>query len=347
MRRELLDYLLCLRCRHTALSLTIDAQEGAEITAGRLVCSACGQSYPITDGVPCFLAEDEQHQPWREAWSYKWENVAQKKRYTEEGDEDFEIKMNYSQLFSGDLSGKWALDAGCGSGQDAARVAALDATVIGVDQSRGVYLARRYNLAGPSAERLHWIRADLFDLPIRPESMDIVYANGVLHHTPDTARAFQSVVQTLKKGGDIVLWVYDRTQYWRHFETFWRPVLSRLPHPVLSGFLHLVNRPWHGIYRYRQWVTGRLNPWAGNHVAEFAFDVLSGGHLLYLLTDYHLHLAHRVPDHALRHHHAFDCYSPRYAFGHDEAELFAWFKEAGVTLTAISPRRTGLTGRKG
>lgn len=347
MRDQLLDYLLCLKCRQPALTLSAEVREGPEVLTGKLICSSCGQSYPITDGVPCFLPQEEEGKPWREAWSYKWENVAQKLRYLPEGDEDFEIKMNYSGLFSGDLSGKVALDAGCGSGHDAARVAALGATVIGVDQSRGVYLARRYNQEGPNSARLHWIRADLFDLPLRPECMDIVYANGVLHHTPDTARAFKSVVKTLKPGGDIVLWVYDRTQYWRLFETFWRPMLSRLPHPVLSGFLHLVNRPWHAIFRYRQFVTKRLNPWAGDTAIEFLFDLASGGHLLYLLTDYHLHLAHRVPEHDLRHHHAFDCYSPRYAFGHDEAELFDWFKEAGVALTAIAPRRTGLTGKKG
>src|SRR5215213_4349555 len=38
-------------------------------------------------------------------------------------------------------------------------------------------------------------------LPFRDESFDVVYSNGVLHHTPDTAGAIREVYRVLRPGG--------------------------------------------------------------------------------------------------------------------------------------------------
>ncbi|RJO65056.1 MAG: methyltransferase domain-containing protein [Myxococcales bacterium] len=346
MKPELLPLLTCPSCRDGDLTLEAQEEDALGVKTGRLACPTCRTVFPIADYVPSFLPEESGGERWREAWSYKWENVAEQVRYSPEGDEDFERKLNFGNHFSGDFRGKWVLDAGCGSGQDAARMASRGATVVGVDQSRGVYLAQRYNQDTPHADRLHFVRADLFHLPFRPEIFDAIYSNGVLHHTPDTRRAFDAIAPLLKRGGLIGVWVYDRTQYWRLFETFWRPVLSRLPRPALSAFLHAVNRPWHWIYRYRTLMMDKVNPWPESSVARHLADLFSGGQLLYLLTDYHLHLAHRVEDPFIRHHHAFDAYSPTFAWGHDESELFEWFKAQKISVTAISPVRTGLIGVK-
>ena len=228
MHPSLLQYLKCPQCAHDTLELSVKIQNDKEILAGDLGCPACKRIFPIVDSIPNFLPEEETDKPWRKAWSYKWDHVAKDVRYSEEGDEDFEIKMNYSGLFSRDLSGKLALDAGCGSGQDTARIARLGAEIIAVDQSTGVYQARKFNAGKNYRSLVHFIRADIFNLPLKNEIFDLIYSNGVLHHTPDTRRAFDSIAPLLKQGGDIAIWVYDRTQYWRLFETFWRPVLSPL-----------------------------------------------------------------------------------------------------------------------
>jgi SAM-dependent methyltransferase len=346
MKLSLLPYLCCPQCRSETLELSIENEQNGEIAAGLLTCRNCKADFEILNFIPCFLPKATAGQGWRSAWSYKWDNVARQMRYSEDGDEDFAIKMNYTGFFSGDLSGKVALDAGCGSGHDAARVAKAGAIVIGVDQSTGPYRALAYNLNKEHFSRIHLVRADIFNLPFRHGVFDIVYSNGALHHTPNTQIAFNAIAPLLKKGGHFAVWVYDRTQYWRLFETFWRPILCQIPRPALSFFLHMVNRPWYWIYRYRRFVMDKINPWPNSGVARFIFDVVSGGHFLYLLTDYHLHLAVTVDDHALRHHHAFDCYSPQYAWGHDEAELFDWCKENGLSPIAISKRRCGISAVK-
>lgn len=344
MHKSLLSFLVCPECKQDSLHLRGEQYENNEIKTGLIHCIKCSQYYEISNFIPSFIPKDEAQSRWRTAWSYKWNKVAHKARYTADGDQDFAIKLNYTGLFNEDLRGKLVLDAGCGSGQDMARVAKKGATLIGVDQSEGVYRAREYNRDAHYYQNLHFLRADIFALPFKKDFFDIIYSNGALHHTPDTAKAFNSLPPFLKRGGVIAIWVYDRTQYWRPFETFWRPILCRLPRALLACFLHTINRPWYWIYRYRKFFMETVNPWPRSTVARHIFDILCLGHFLYLMTDYHLHLAVTLDDHFIRYHHAFDCYSPYYAWGHDESELFHWFSDCGIKVLSISERRCGMTG---
>jgi len=346
MQQELISYLRCIRCDSDLLKLENPEFEHNEVKTGKIVCPECQAVYPVRNFIPSFINEEENKKRWRSAWSYKWNNVAKRVRYTEDGDHDFEIKINYTGLFNRDMRGKIVLDAGCGSGQDMARIAGKGAKVIGVDQSEGIYNAMEYNKGTPFYNNLHFVRADINQLPLKNEVFDIIYSNGVLHHTPDTRHSFSCLSSLLKKDGYIAVWVYDKTQYWRLFETFWRPILCRLPRLLLSWILHLINRPWYWIYRYRMFFMEKINPLPKNSIARHFFDFISFGHMMYLLTDYHLHIAVTTDDHFIRYHHAFDCYSPYYAWGHDEAELFDWFTEQGIEVRSISKRRCGMTGQK-
>ena len=57
MRQDLMEILVCPVCKGD-LTLTIAATEGDEVLTGDLVCSACDQHYPITDGIPNLLPPD-------------------------------------------------------------------------------------------------------------------------------------------------------------------------------------------------------------------------------------------------------------------------------------------------
>lgn len=52
--------------------------------------------------------------------------------------------------------------------------------------------------------------ADAEQLPFDDESFDVVYSWGVLHHSPDTARAVGEVHRVLRKGGRAVVMVYHK-----------------------------------------------------------------------------------------------------------------------------------------
>ncbi len=53
-------------------------------------------------------------------------------------------------------------------------------------------------------------------LPFHSESFDVVYSNGVLHHTPDTAGAIREVHRVLRPGGVAKVMLYHRNSlnYW-------------------------------------------------------------------------------------------------------------------------------------
>lgn len=54
------------------------------------------------------------------------------------------------------------------------------------------------------------MQMNLFHPDIVPESMDIVIANGVLHHTHDTKAGFKSISRLVKPSGYIIVGLYNR-----------------------------------------------------------------------------------------------------------------------------------------
>ena len=57
MRRDLMDILACPVCKGE-LTLTVDSEQEDEIVEGSLRCSACDESYPISEGIPNLLPPD-------------------------------------------------------------------------------------------------------------------------------------------------------------------------------------------------------------------------------------------------------------------------------------------------
>jgi len=57
MKEELMDILCCPVDKHE-LELEANEREGNEILNGNLVCTECGEAYPIEDGIPNLLPPD-------------------------------------------------------------------------------------------------------------------------------------------------------------------------------------------------------------------------------------------------------------------------------------------------
>ena len=104
------------------------------------------------------------------------------------------------------------LEVGCGLGTDGARFARAGAIYTGVDLTEAaVSLARRrFELEGLPGE-FRVSDAERLDFP--DESFDLVYSHGVLHHTPDTARAVREIHRVLRPGGRAVVMLYHRDSY--------------------------------------------------------------------------------------------------------------------------------------
>jgi len=107
------------------------------------------------------------------------------------------------------------LEIGCGMGTDLLQFARGGARCTGVDLTpRSVEISRhRFQLYGADGS---FMISDGEHLPFRSESFDVVYSNGVLHHTPDTAGAIREVHRVLRPGGVAKVMLYHRNSlnYW-------------------------------------------------------------------------------------------------------------------------------------
>jgi SAM-dependent methyltransferase len=109
-------------------------------------------------------------------------------------------------------SGVRVLEIGCGLGTDGAQFAKAGADYTGVDLTEAaIELARtRFEVSGLKGE---FQVADAENLDFADESFDLVYSHGVLHHTPDTARAVREIHRVLRPGGRAIVMLYHRGSY--------------------------------------------------------------------------------------------------------------------------------------
>ncbi|GAF88071.1 unnamed protein product, partial [marine sediment metagenome] len=52
--------------------------------------------------------------------------------------------------------------------------------------------------------------ADAENLPFPDNTFDLVYSWGVIHHSPDTIRAFEEILRVARPGGKIKIMIYNR-----------------------------------------------------------------------------------------------------------------------------------------
>jgi 2-polyprenyl-3-methyl-5-hydroxy-6-metoxy-1,4-benzoquinol methylase len=98
------------------------------------------------------------------------------------------------------------LDAGCGVGAHATRLARRGFTVEAVDFSAVVVGRARENVASRGLqERIAVRQADLLELPFPAESFDNTLCWGVLMHIPDVSSALSELGRVTRRGGVIVV----------------------------------------------------------------------------------------------------------------------------------------------
>lgn len=118
-----------------------------------------------------------------------------------------------------DLKGKRVLDLQCGTGESAAQLAELGATVTGVDSSSEALAFARERW--PS---ILWIQSDVESLPreLRRGRFDLVYSGGVIALIADLDEWAKGVASALHEGGDLLLYdehpvavCVDGLMHWR------------------------------------------------------------------------------------------------------------------------------------
>lgn len=290
-----LDVLACPACGG---GLRI---EGAET----LVCGACGGRFPIVRGIPRLVAGWGGQAGTAESFGYQW---------TEQAGGGFEAGTIYGESAAEELgtclarlgvtrerglAGRRVLDAGCGSGRLTASLADLGPElVVGLDLSASVEVAAR-RVAGRTNAAI--VQGDILNCPLRPGSFDLVWSEGVIHHTPDAHAAFLRLARLLRPGGAIYVWLYPATF------NIYRWVRDRVP--FRSRLSLGARRALCRVLAVPIWAAGLAATLAGRarrrRYREVVFSL-------------------------------FDNLSPPYQSRHRVEEVAAWFAEAG--LVGVEPR---------
>ncbi len=103
-----------------------------------------------------------------------------------------------------DFRGVDVLEGGCGGGQHTAMVAEVARSVTAVDSST-TDLARERNQGRRNVE---FVEDDLVTMDLGRQ-FDVVFCIGVIHHTSDPDRAFDTLYRHCKPGGMVIVWTYS------------------------------------------------------------------------------------------------------------------------------------------
>src|SRR6195256_6995666 len=141
-----------------------------------------------------------------------------------------------------DFAGARLLEVGCGMGTDLLQFARGGAKVTGIDLTpRSIQISRQHlEVYGEGGD---FAISDGENLPFADESFDVVYSNGVLHHTPDTAGAVREVHRVLRPGGLARVMLYHRGS-----SHYWGQIILR--HGLLHGELLRGDSPEQIMSRY-------------------------------------------------------------------------------------------------
>ncbi len=113
---------------------------------------------------------------------------------------------------------KIILDAGCGSGHSALlffRDLLREHDYLGVDISSAVNIAKdRFQERGYPGD---FLQMSIMDLPIPDQSLDMIFSEGVLHHTDSVEEGLKYLAKKLKAGGRFLFYVYAKKAVIREF----------------------------------------------------------------------------------------------------------------------------------
>ena len=303
---EVMAILRCSRCGDHLLGRGND-----------LICDRCASIFGQSDGVFRFV----DTQDYARSFGFQWEIYATTQLDDQHNRRSEEAFRRRTGLGPDDLAGKLVLDLGCGMGRFAEVATRWGAEVVGVDLSASAAVAAR-NLAGRTAT---FFQADLFHLPFAAESFDVIYSLGVLHHTPDCAKAFEVLPGLLKPGGRIAIWLYSAYNPWYRLSDVYRKITRRMPPGLLHKLCYGVI-PLYGVHRILCAVPLLGRP--------------ASGALAYLIPmSFDRDPQWRVLD-------TFDWYSPWYQSKHTYEEVFRWFERCGLEDLRVGEQPISVQGRR-
>lgn len=313
-------------------------EEGATITVR-------GQELVVRDGIPRAqqLVSDTQAET-AEMFSFKW---TQDETFTRP--EALELMRGWLESRYGRVAdAPWwdeygerplVLDAGCGAGVSGREVFGPmgdRVRYLGADITPAVETARRrFAEIGSDAQ---FLQADLTKLPLEPGSVDVIFSEGVLHHTDSTEGALKAVAPLLRPGGRILFYVYRKKALIREFtdDAIRARLQEMTPEEAWKALEPLTKL---GI------ALGELDVELEIPEDVDLLGMKAGRQSLQRWFYYDIAKAYYDPNMTFgeMHHINFDWYAPKNAHRQTEEEVRQWCDEAGLDVEHEHIHQSGIT----
>ncbi len=204
MQRKHLQHLVC-PVDHSELTLTeVSEEEDGRVKTG-LLRSAGGREYNIVNFVPRFVPEEN----YCDNFGFQWKKHAKTQLDRFSKTNTSEDRFFQESKWERDLSGELIVEVGSGAGRFTTHAVSTGATVVSLDFSQAVDANYEHN---GHADNLLIVQADLYQMPFRDDYFDRLMCLGVLQHTPDVKKAFESLPRILKPRGRMVCDIYIRDE---------------------------------------------------------------------------------------------------------------------------------------
>ncbi|MDC0939991.1 class I SAM-dependent methyltransferase [Candidatus Pelagibacter sp.] len=137
---------------------------------------------------------------------------------------------------------KTVLDAGCGGGRYSYAITKLGAKkVTGIDfGDLGLKIAKK-NYG--KVKNLNFKKGNVLNLPFKNDSFDVVFSNGVLHHTTNLKKGLSELVRVCKPGGDIWLYLYSTGGIFWFSRNLMNKLMKKIPYSLTEEFLKVMKMP--------------------------------------------------------------------------------------------------------
>jgi SAM-dependent methyltransferase len=224
-----LHYLVCPKCKK---ELQIEKVEGDDVVtkSGSLICTGCAGVYPIINQIPRFVDASN----YADSFGFEWLTHKKTQYDHASGIKASEERFAKETRWGDRLDGQIIIEAGSGSGRFTKHALQTGAFVISFDYSQAV--EANFESNGKN-ENLLLVQASIYEMPFADDIADKLFCFGVLQHTPDARKAIISLVQKLKKGGELVCDHYPFNKNTPFNTKYWvRPITKRLPHRFLYNF---------------------------------------------------------------------------------------------------------------
>ena len=277
-----------------------------------------------------------------ETFGYKW---GRKETYHSEHLREktrawlFERYGDLAELLKAGDSKPLVLDAGCGSGFTAELLFGKhlgDMIYVGADISRAVDIARE-SISAFAGESL-FLQCDLMELPFPAQTFDLVYSEGVLHHTPSTEAAIAKTAALVRPGGLYAFYVYAKKAPVREFtDDYVRSLLQKVP----SAQAWEDVRPLTLLGKALGDLNVRVNvpedvKLLGIPQGEIDIQRLFYWYVCKMFYDEQLSVEEM-------NHINFDWFAPRYSHRQSPEEVRAWCENAGLRIERLKVEEAGIT----